>query len=196
MGAAPRIAMTEDEYLAYDAAHEGKHEYVNGELIAMAGSSEAHALATINVSALLHGALRGSGCRVYSADLRVRTEETGMYAYPDATVVCGRAELSSTTPPSVLNPRVVVEVLSPTTEAYDRGAKAAHYRQRASIEAIVFVATEEQRVEVQTRNPDGTWTLSEARDGEIAVTPLSIRLPIAEVYAGFDALAEIVPEAP
>jgi Uma2 family endonuclease len=84
---------------------------------------------------------------------------------------------------------VVVEVVSPRTERSDRGAKAIAYRQRASIDAIVFVATDEQRVEVHTRNPDGTWTLTEAREGDIAVPPLGVRLPIAEVYAGFDALA-------
>ena len=182
--------MTEDEYLAYGLAHEGKYEFVNGELVAMSGCSLEHSLATMNVGALLHGRLRGAPCRVHSPDVRVHIGETGMYAHPDVTVVCGRAELAPTNPPSILNPRVVFEVLSPSTEAYDRGAKAAHYRQRPSIEAIVFVATEQRRVEVQTRNADGTWRLTEATTGEIAVPPLKLALPLDEVYAGFDALAE------
>lgn len=134
-------------------------------------------------------ALRGSPCRVCSNDLRVRVEETGLYTYPDVTVVCGRAELAPTHPPSLLNPRVVVEVLSASTEAHDRGAKSAHYRRRASIEAIVYVATEERRVEVLTRNADGTWTLHEATTGDLPIAPLGVALPVDEVYAGFDALA-------
>jgi Uma2 family endonuclease len=181
--------MTEAEYLAYDLAHEGRHEFVNGEVYAMAGGSAEHALATMNLGALLHGALRGGPCRVYSGDLRVRVDETGLYTYPDLTVICGRAELAPTTPPCALNPRVVVEVLSASTEAYDRGAKASHYRRRPSIEAIVFVSTTEPRVEVHTRNLDGSWTLREATDGEIAVPPIGVSVPVAEIYAGFDALA-------
>lgn len=188
--------MTEAEYLAYDLAHEGRHEFVNGEVLAMAGGSEAHALATANVVRLLGNALVGKPCRAYSSDLRVRIDETSLYAYPDVTVVCGRAELAPTTPPTLLNPRVVVEVLSESTEAHDRGAKAAHYRRRASIEAIVFVATAERRVEVQSRNADGTWTLQEvAGEGDVPVPPLGIALPLAEVYAGFDQLGEPAPTA-
>jgi Uma2 family endonuclease len=190
MGAEPALAVTEDEYLAYDASHEGRHEFINGEIVSMAGSSEAYALAAANVTAWLHGAVRGSRCRAYSNDLRVHLNETGLYAYPDVTVVCDRAELTTTNPPSLLNPRVIVEVLSKSTEAHDRGAKAAHYRQRTSVEAIVFVATETRRVEVLTRAADGTWILQEATHGDVAIPPLGVALPIDEVYAGFDALAE------
>lgn len=182
--------MTEDEYLAYDASHEGRHEFINDELISMAGSSEAHALATANVTGVLRAALRGSRCRVYSNDLRVHLDETGLYAYPDVSVVCGKAELTNTNPPSVLNPRLIVEVLSASTEAHDRGPKAAHYRQRATIEAIVFVSTEQRRVEVFTRNADGKWTLDEATGGTLAIPRLDLELPLDEVYAGFEELAE------
>ncbi len=182
--------MTEAEYLAYDASHEGRHEFINGELLDMAGGSVAHALVIANVTAVLHAALRGAPCRAFSNDLRVHLGETGLYAYPDVTVVCGRPELTATQPPSLLNPRVVVEVLSPSTEAHDRGPKAAHYRQRASIDAIVLVSTEQRRIEVLTRNPNGTWTLDEATTGTLALPPLGIALPLDEVYAGFDDLAD------
>ena len=182
--------MTEAEYLAYDLAHEGRHEFVNGEVVAMAGGSEAHALATMNVGGTLRAALAGGPCRVYSADLRVRIRETGMYAYPDVTVVCGRAELDNGRPPSLLNPRVVVEVLSESTEAHDRGAKAAHYRRHPSVEALVLVSTHERRLEVQVRNADGTWTLSEASEtGSLRIAPLGVELRLEDVYAGWDALA-------
>jgi Uma2 family endonuclease len=181
--------MTEEEYLLYDASHEGHHELINGELVSMAGGSEAHALAIANVIAWLHGALRGSPCRTYSNDLRVHLKETGLYAYPDVTVVCGRADLTATNPPSLLNPRVIVEVLSESTEAHDRGAKAAHYRQCASVEAIVFVATAMLRVEVLTRAADGAWILQEATSGDLAIPPLGVAIPVDAVYAGFDELA-------
>lgn len=189
MSALPALVMSEAEYLAYDLAHEGRHEFVNGEVIAMSGASEAHALATMNLAAALHRALRGGPCRVYSNDLRVRIDETGLYAYPDVSIVCGRAELAATNPPSLLNPKVLVEVLSASTEAHDRGAKAAHYRRRPSVEALVFVATRAPHVEVHTRNPDGSWTLWEATSGSIAIAPLGITLDLADVYEGFDALA-------
>jgi Uma2 family endonuclease len=185
--------MTVEEYLAYDLAHEGRHEFVNGEILAMAGASEGHALATMNLGRALGNVLSGSRCRVYSSDLRVHIGETDLYAYPDLTIVCGRAELTPTQPPSVLNPRVVVEVLSPSTEAFDRGAKAAHYRRRPSIEAIVFVATSERRVEVHVRNDDGSWTLREARTGDVAIPPLGVSIPVEQVYAGFDELVDPVP---
>jgi Uma2 family endonuclease len=182
--------MTEAEYLAYDLAHEGCHEFVNGDVVAMAGGSEAHALATMNVGRALGNLLAGGPCRVYSADLRVRVRETGVYAYPDVTVVYGRAELDNGRPPSLLNPRVVVEVLSDSTEAHDRGAKAAHYRRHPSVEVLVLVGTQERRVEVQVRNADGTWTLSETSEaGSVRLGPLGVELRLEEVYAGWDALA-------
>ena len=190
MGAVPDLRMSEADYLAYDLARPGRHEFVNGEVIAMSGGSEAHALATTNLTALLHRALRGGPCRVYSNDLRVRIDETGLYAYPDLSIVCGRAELAPTNPLSLLNPRVLVEVLSDSTEAHDRGAKAAHYRRRPSVEALVFVATRTRNVEVHTRNADGSWTLRDATSGEIGVGPLGVTLPLDDVYADFDALAD------
>ncbi|MBI5493598.1 MAG: Uma2 family endonuclease [Deltaproteobacteria bacterium] len=115
--------MTEEQYLAFDIANEGKHEFVNGEAVAMAGASEAHSILQANILVALTNRLRGGRCRVHGSDLRVRLAETGMYAYPDVTVVCGKAEFAPTRPESLLNPRVIVEVLSETTANYDLGAK-------------------------------------------------------------------------
>lgn len=190
MVAASELRMSEAEYLAYDLAHEGRHELVNGEVRSTSGASESHALATANLVRVLGNALRGTPCRVYSSDLRVRVDETGLYAYPDLTIVCGRAELVPTNPPSLLNPKVLVEVLSDSTEAHDRGAKAAHYRRRASLEALVFVATRTRNIEVHTRNEDGSWTLRDAASGEIGVPPIGVVLPLEEVYANFESLAD------
>src|SRR5687768_4201773 len=118
MSAVPSPTVTEAEYLAYDLAHEGKHELVGGVIVAMAGASEAHGVVVSNAHLAIGGRLRGSRCRSFVADLRVRISETGLYAYPDVVVVCGPREFAPTNPETLLNPRVIVEVLSPSTEAY------------------------------------------------------------------------------
>ena len=174
--------MSEAEYLAYELGHEGKHELVNGEVLAMSGVSEAHSLIQANLTIALGTRLRGGPCRVYTSDLRVLLEETGMYCYPDLSVVCGAAQFVPTRPETLLNPRLVIEVLSESSEDYDRGAKAAHYRHRATIETLLFVDSRRRLVEMQRRNPDGTWTLSEHTTGSLPV--VDIELPLDEIYEG------------
>lgn len=115
---------------------------------------------------------------------RVRHDETGMYAYPDLVVVCGEPEFADTRPETLLSPRIVVEVLSESTEDYDRGAKAAHYRHRASVDAVVFVDSRRRYVELQTRNADGTWTLAERTAGELPLVALEFAVPLDEIYEG------------
>lgn len=172
--------MTEPEYLAYDLAHEGKYELVNGEVLAMTGVTPEHDLVQVNLVVALSNRLRGTDCRVRGSDLRVRLDETGLYSYPDLTVVCGTAEFAQTRPETLLNPRLIVEVLSESTEEYDRGAKAAHYRRRASVDAVLLVDSRRPLVELQRRNADGTWTLSEHTSGSVRV--LDIDLPFEDIY--------------
>ncbi len=172
--------MTEAEYLAYDLAHEGKCEFVNGEVLAMSGVTPAHDVVQVNLVVALANRLRGTDCRVRGPDLRVRLDETGLYGYPDLTIVRGAAGYAPTRPETLLNPRVIVEVLSESTEEYDRGAKAAHYRRRASVESILLVDSRQRLVEVQRRNANGTWTLSEHTAGTIRV--LDVDLPVDEIY--------------
>jgi Uma2 family endonuclease len=148
----------------------------------MAGATEAHSILQVNLIAALVTRLRGGPCRVHTLDLRVRLDETGMYCYPDLSVVCGEPQFAPTRPETLLNPRVVVEVLSESTEDYDRGAKAAHYRHRASIDTLLFVDSRQRAVQVQRRNADGTWTLSEHTDGAIHI--LDVTLPLDEIYEG------------
>lgn len=135
MSAAKKI-ITELEYLAFDEAHEGKHEFVNGEILAMAGATLAHMRATQNTWRALDRAFEGRPCEAFIAEFRVSIDETGMYAYPDVVVVCGEQQVSETVPESLLNPTILVEVLSPSTARYDRGEKAAHYRRGASVTDI------------------------------------------------------------
>jgi Uma2 family endonuclease len=174
--------MTEAEYLEYDRAHEGKYEYVNGEVVAMSGVSDAHDRIQVNATVALANRLRSSPCRVRGSDLRVRLDETGLYCYPDLTIVCGEPMFAATNPVTLLNPQVVVEILSETTEEYDRGAKVAHYRHRASVDLILLIDSRRRMVERQQRNPDGTWTLSEHTSGVVVV--LDHKIPLDELYDG------------
>lgn len=173
-------SMTEEEYLEYDRAHEGKHEYVNGEVVAISGVSDAHDRVEVNLISALNSRLGAGPCRVRGSNLRVRLDETGLYCYPDATIVCGEPVFAPTNPVTLLNPRVVIEVLSESTENYDRGAKAAHYRHRASVELVLLIDSRRRLVERQARNSDGTWTLSEHTDGAVRV--LDLELPLDELY--------------
>ena len=191
MSALARTRLTAEEYLAYDLAHEGKHEFVNGEMWAMAGAHTVHNLLTLNLGAGLHRRLTGSPCRVLSSDMRVLVDETGLYCYPDLTVVCGKVETAPTNPPTLKNPRMVVEVLSESTAAFDKNAKFAHYRSRTSIDTIVFVSWPERRVEAYIRDPGG-WRLCEAREQQTLTIPtFDLQIPLDEVYAG---MAEVLAD--
>ncbi len=173
---------SEAEYLAMEAASPTKNEFLNGEILAMAGSSVNHALVQAALLSGLIGRLRGGPCQAVGSDLRVHTAETGLYAYPDLVVFCGAPELSPTNPPSLLNPRVIIEVLSDSTENLDRVVKVAHYRHRASVQTIVLVDSRRRLVEIQTRNPNGTWTLDERTSGEVPFAALDLAIPFDEVY--------------
>jgi Uma2 family endonuclease len=179
--------MTEAEYLEYDRTHDGKYEYVNGEVVAMSGVSDAHDRIQVNATVALANRLRGGPCRVRGADLRVRLEETGLYGYPDLTIVCGEPAFAATRPVTLRNPRVIIEVLSEATEEYDRGAKVAHYRHRASVDLILLIDSQRRMVERQQRNRDGTWTLSEHTSGRVVV--LEHEVPLHELYDGVELTA-------
>lgn len=173
--------MTEAAYLAFEAAHPGKHEFVNGEVVAIAGVTPAHNRVQVNLALALGARLRGGPCRLNLADLRVRIDETGLYAYPDLTIVCGDATFAPTRPESLLNPTVVVEVLGDATADYDLGPKAAHYRLRPSVRVVLFVDSRRRYVQRQARNEDGSWTLTEQTEGDVALLGFSV--PMEELYA-------------
>jgi Uma2 family endonuclease len=184
MTVSARQAYTFAQYVELDAESPVKHEFLQGNVWAMAGGSPEHAGITANVAALLANQLRGRPCRVFSSDLRVRVQATGLGTYPDLTVVCGKLEMDPEDPrgQTVTNPRVVVEVLSPSTEAYDRGEKLAHYKRIESLEDVVLVAQERQQVEVWHRGADG-WSLAVVQEGEVArIRSIESDLPLAEVY--------------
>lgn len=165
----PIARMSYAEYLAFEATTSTKHEFINGEIYAMAGGSIQHGALAMAVGTALSNALRDRPCRVLSSDVRVRSKATGMSTYPDLTVVCQAIEVDPDDEHGVLNPTVIVEVLSDSTEAYDRGAKAAHYRRIPSLREYVLISQSEPLIEVYRRNERNKWELvAEARASEQA----------------------------
>lgn len=172
------------DYVLLEESSTVKHEYLGGLVWAMAGGSPAHARIAANVATLLATQLSGKRCAVYSSDLRVRVAATGLATYPDITVVCGHLELDpeDIKQHTVINPSVVVEVLSPSTEEYDRGEKLLNYQQIPSLREVVLVAQDERRVEVWRRG-EGGWFLVPTSDGPARLATLDCQLPLASVYA-------------
>jgi Uma2 family endonuclease len=184
MAQAPhRVRYTRAEYIAFERSSNVKHEYLDGVIYAMAGGTPEHAAFAVNVSTLLSLALRDRPCRVHSSDLRIRVVDTGLETYPNVTVLCGRVELDAEDRNVVVNPIVVVEVTSPSTEEYDRGEKLEHYKRIPSLQEIVLVGHRERLVEVVRREDDGRWTRHEARTGgSVEIASLACKLSVDEVY--------------
>ncbi|MGQ9889013.1 MAG: Uma2 family endonuclease [Aggregatilineales bacterium] len=176
--------MTEAEYLAFERASEFRHEYFAGAVFAMTGASEAHNLIAANVLVSLRNQLRGRSCRVYIADMRVKVAATGLYTYPDLSVVCGEARFADNKLDTLLNPAVIIEVLSPSTEAYDRGRKFQHYRQIETLREYLLIAQDSPRIERYLRRDDGAWLLTDAHglDAALHLPAIGCALALAEVY--------------
>jgi Uma2 family endonuclease len=175
--------MTLAEYLAFEDASLEKHEFLDGEMIAMAGGTPEHGAIGAALIIALGNALRGKPCRVLSSDVRIRVEATGLAAYPDVSVVCGRLETAYDDPHAVTNPILLVEVLSDSTEARDRGEKAAHYRRIPSLGEYVLVSQATPRIEVYRRNAAGRWELFEFGAGAVAeFASVGCTLAVDEIY--------------
>lgn len=161
--------LTHAEYVALEEAATVKHELVDGVMVAMSGGSPQHAALASSFARLLGNALEGRPCRVFSSDLRVHVVATGLVAYPDLSVVCGPLQVDDDDPHAIVNPVLLVEVLSPSTEAWDRGTKAAHYRRIEPLSEYVLVSQDHRRVEVVRRTAVGTWELREFGPGQVVV---------------------------
>lgn len=188
MSVEPERRVSLEEYLELERTSEEKHELVDGEVFAMGGASPRHNSIVGNVFAELRQELRARPCRVFPSDLRVRVSEHRHYAYPDVTVVCDELELDPEDSDTVVNPTVIVEVLSASTEAYDRGAKFGRYRQIPSLAEVVFVAQDRVSVEHHARQPDGHWlaTYVEDLDASLQLPVLGCELSVAEIYHKVD----------
>ncbi len=177
--------LTEDEYLALERESDLRHEYMDGEIYAMSGASESHIQITGNAFSGLHTRLRNSGCTVYMADMRVRISQNRNYTYPDISIVCGERQLVEGEPiATLLNPTVIIEVLSPSTEGYDRGKKFQEYRTLSSLQDYVLVSQDQAHVDVFSRAENNTWLLQSAEglDAALRIPALDVALPLAEVY--------------
>ncbi|GAK54368.1 hypothetical protein U14_05653 [Candidatus Moduliflexus flocculans] len=176
---------TQQDYLAYERRNEAKHEFVNGMLFAMAGASRWHNLIVTNVSRELSLQLKGKTCEVYPNDMRVHIPDTGLYTYSDAVVVCGVPRFEDAIRDTLLNPTVVIEVLSPSTEGYDRGAKFRHYRRIESLRHYVLITQDQPYIECYSKQEGSPfWFLTEADglEAEMSLPAIDCVLQLAETY--------------
>ena len=174
------------EYVAFETVSADKHEFHDGEIFAMAGGSAEHAALAIAVASELRLASRYRGCRVYSSDLRLFVESVGLATYPDATVICGALEQHEPSPESTaLNPRILVEVTSNSSEEYDTGAKLEFYRTIPTLREYLIVSHRERRITLHARGTYGEWTQHDAVRGEsVAIPSLGATLLVDEIYFG------------
>lgn len=193
MSALPEKHWTAEEYLAFERASAEKHEFVDGDVYLMTGASRSHNLIVVNTTAALHAQFRGRPCEVYASDMRVRVGGHN-YVYPDVIVVCGEPQLDDTQGDTLLNPTVMIEVLSPTTEQYDRGRKFHLYRRIEGLEEYVLIAQEMALIERYRRQEGGQWLYSDASapDAALALDSIGARLALADVY---DKVTFDAPEA-
>jgi Uma2 family endonuclease len=177
------------EYLALDREADYKSEYVNGEIFAMGGASPKHVLIAGNAAGELRNRLRDTDCQVYSADLRVQAEANHSYHYPDVAVVCGRPEYMDGRKDTIVNPLIIIEVLSAATRNYDRGDKFAHYRRIASLREYILIDQDVWHIEHFVRQ-EGGWAFSEIDDpnASLEIPTLKIAIPLAEIYAKIELL--------
>jgi Uma2 family endonuclease len=184
MTAAPKTLLTPEEYLARERLAEIKSEYYDGETFAMAGGSKEHSLIATNAATELNLQLRERPCEVYNSDMRVQVAEAGPYTYPDVTVVCGEAQFADAEVDTLLNPTLIVEVLSPTTEDWDRGGKFERYQRIAALQGYVVIAQDRPRVEHYARQAEGQWllTVTTGLDGVVSLPSIGCELALREVY--------------
>jgi Uma2 family endonuclease len=173
-----------EQYLALERAAQQKHEYFNGEIFALAGASERHNLIVVNLVAAIHAQLKGTACKVYSNDMRLKVSATGLYTYPDIVALCEEARFDDEQRDTLINPSLIIEVLSTPTESYDRGEKFAHYRRIESLAEYLLISQDKYRVEHYVRQADNQWLMSEASKLEERIELPSIKcsLLLSDVY--------------
>ncbi len=182
MSAQPLPYHTMEQYAALEDAADYKSEFIAGRIYAMSGGTPDHSLIAGNIILALGLKLAGSPCKVYTSDLRVGIMPIDMETYPDVTVVCGERHINPFDKNSVINPAVIFEVLSPSTEAYDRGEKWARYRRLDSLQEYILVSQDTPQVEQYVRQDDDTWKFTFAEGLEGSTTVLGVPLLLTEVY--------------
>jgi len=180
---AARLTCTPTEYLRRERGALQKSEYREGQVLAMAGASRAHNLIAGNIYAELRQQLRGGPCEVYVADMRVKVSRSGLYTYPDVVAACGEIRFEDDASDTLVNPTLIIEVLSPTTEAYDRGEQFAHYRRLEALREYLLLSQDRVRAEHYVRDGD-RWVLTEASAlGDVLTFPsMGCSVRLADVY--------------
>lgn len=176
--------MTEAEYLRFEESSDLRHEYIQGDVVAMAGASRKHNQITMALSFLLYGYLRGKDCEVNGGEMLVKIEAVDVLTYPDFSVFCGDPDFADNSIATLLNPILIIEVLSPSTESYDRGKKFQYYRELPSLQEYVLVSQESARIERFVRKSDNVWELTDASGlhDDITLTTIDYKLSLADVY--------------
>jgi Uma2 family endonuclease len=188
MSTQPRPFISPERYLEIERAAEYKSEYFQGEIFAMPAARETHVLAASNLTHELHNGLKGKSCRIYTSDMRVHVNATGLYAYPDLSAVCGTPEFQDSHFDTLLNPVLIVEILSPSTESYDRGRKFWNYRSIPSLKEYLLVSTDRMGAELFTKQADGRWLLAAYQNPADVVELQSVGcgIPLGNVYSLVD----------
>jgi Uma2 family endonuclease len=186
MTAQPHHKFTPQEYLAFERQSHERHEYLDGEIFAMVGGSERHAWITMNIGARLYPQMVEQGCRIYAENLGVRAKLAQGYFYPDLVIVCGEREFDDPQRDILLNPTVLIEVLSPSTEKYDRGDKFHAYRTIESLQAYVLVSQKVARIEqfIRREGEAWDWRVTEGLEATFELVLVGASLPLAQVYQG------------
>lgn len=184
MSTAPKAKLSYSEYAKREEASEQRHEYLDGDVFAMSGGTLEHSALIGAMYLTIGNQIVGRPCRAFESNARVRTSpDHGTYA--DVTIVCGKVERDTEDPDSIINPTALIEVLSPTTEKYDRSKKFERYRNLASFKEYVLVSYEEPRIESHMRNTDGTWTETFAKAGEtLRLRSIDVTIEVDAVYRG------------
>ncbi len=172
------------DYLALELSSEVRHEYENGEVREMPGGSEDHSTIGVNIKVSLRLALKDKPCGIHGGDLRIKIPHTGLYTYPDISVTCGERQFENAKRDSLLNPTIIFEILSPSTERYDRGRKFSHYQTIASVSDYLLVSQDAYQVEHFVRQADDTWLLKIYRglEAKVFISSLNCELSLADIY--------------
>jgi Uma2 family endonuclease len=184
MSALPRKRWTDEDYLTFELESEEKHEFVDGEIYLMSGASENHNIIVANILIALGVQIRQRPCKIYPSDMLVYTQVTGDYHYPDVSIVCGDSLIRREGKDILLNPTVIIEVLSPTTEQYDRGKKFQNYRTLDSLQEYLLISQDTQRIEHYVRQENNVWLFSDTTDTSavIELPSISCTLALSDVY--------------
>lgn len=177
--------MTADDYLAWETTQRDRHEFLDGEVWAMAGAEDRHVTVAGNAYMALRQHLRGTPCRTFMSDMKLHAASANSYFYPDVLVTCSTADRTSAQ--IKREPTLVIEVLSPSTAAYDRGTKFAHYRQMPTLQEVALIDLDSRRVDVFRKGADGLWVLHPFAPGEgLHLASVDLRIADADLYADID----------